>query len=231
MLKFVLLACVIGYAAAGQYDQFAEYTNDNPNRNNNRGLRQDVCDITRPDILGPYYKPNAPIRPLAVNGDWASLCYNVPAHDRLFLNGTIRRLQTGQGCQGQAVRALMDIWSADFNGVYSNISPQSPDYGCRLRIYTDNSGYYQFDSIYPGRYDDGGYRPAHIHFRITPVDANNRPVGPIFTTQLYFAEDTYLGPNDSCQRCGSSNPSQIAPLQHNGDYKSFFGTWDVVLAA
>ncbi len=47
-------------------------------------------------------------------------------------------------------------------------------------------------------YDDNGYRPAHIHFKIS-VEGY-----PQFVTQLYFNQDYYLAPRDSCQRCKMS---------------------------
>jgi protocatechuate 3,4-dioxygenase beta subunit len=46
-------------------------------------------------------------------------------------------------------------------------------------------------------YDDGGYRPAHIHFNITAEGY------PELITQLYFNQDYYLAPRDSCERCKS----------------------------
>ena len=48
-------------------------------------------------------------------------------------------------------------------------------------------GFYSFATIYPGRYDDNGYRPSHIHYKITPVNHLNRPIGESLVTQVYFA--------------------------------------------
>ncbi|OQV21850.1 putative Peroxisomal N(1)-acetyl-spermine/spermidine oxidase [Hypsibius exemplaris] len=112
----------------------------------------------------------------------------------------------------------------------SSHAPGSKDYTCRSRVYTRDDGTYSVSSIFPGRYDDSGYRPAHIHFKITPVDRFNRPNGATFTTQLYFEDDHYLLPVDSCKHCGSDEPTLIACVQHVDDIKTYVGHWDVLLA-
>lgn len=83
------------------------------------------CKLTKADVLGPYYKKGAPLK--QVKSDYPPVCANSPANDRLFLNGTIRLVAPSQPC-GKPTRALLDIWHADCNGVYSNTSPNSPDY-------------------------------------------------------------------------------------------------------
>ncbi|XP_055344632.1 uncharacterized protein LOC129592588 [Paramacrobiotus metropolitanus] len=186
------------------------------------------CRVTTKDILGPYYKRNAPVVSFD-SRNIPQICANTPAQDRLFLNGTIRVQKSASDC-GVGTRAFLDIWQANSDGVYSSTSMQSKDYTCRIRFFTDDNGFFSLTSIFPGRYDDGGYRPAHIHFMITPVDRNNQPTGTTLTTQLYFAEDFYLSPRDSCQICGSGQPSQIAHVEHIGDIKSFTGSWDILLS-
>ena len=48
---------------------------------------------------------------------------------------------------------------------------------------TDKEGRFYIETMFPGRYlDAGGYRPAHIHFKIAPVSNKYDPL----TTQLYF---------------------------------------------
>ncbi|GAU88641.1 hypothetical protein RvY_01300 [Ramazzottius varieornatus] len=184
--------------------------------------------VTSGDVLGPYYKPNAPLRPSGPNVP--HLCENLPNNFRIFLNGTVRMADASGSCgSGRPVKALLDIWQADNNGEYGNISPSSPDYSCRARMYTDNKGFYSFSTIYPGRYDDGGYRPSHIHYKITPVNANNKPIGESLVTQVYFTGDYYLSPRDSCGRCGSGQPSQIVHVENIYDIQTFVGSWDILL--
>jgi len=86
-------------------------------------------------------------------------------------------------------------------------------------------GYFNFRTRMPGRYDDDGYRPAHIHFKVTPRDASYDPL----VTQLYFFGDSYLGVNDSCARCHSGDPTLQARVVHNRDIKTYEGSWNVVM--
>jgi protocatechuate 3,4-dioxygenase beta subunit len=37
---------------------------------------------------------------------------------------------------------------------------------CRAITFSDSNGGYHYTSIFPGRYDDGGYRPAHVHYNV-----------------------------------------------------------------
>jgi len=214
----IAFAAVVVLVQAGSYDQHFQRSGE---------VKNPTCAPTAKDILGPYYKPNAPLQPNGPNVP--QICKNTPAFDRLYLNGTIKLSQSPSDC-GKPTKALLDIWHADETGVYSDTSPSSKDFGCRTKVYTRDDGSFSLTSIFPGRYDDGGYRPAHIHFKITPVDKSNNPIGNTLTTQLYFAEDYYLSPRDSCGHCSSGQPSLISHVQHVNDIKSYVGSWDVILA-
>ena len=48
------------------------------------------------------------------------------------------------------------------------------------------------------------------------------------TTQLYFAGDPYLPPNDSCGSCTSEDPDRQVALARGKDGVEH-GTWRVVL--
>ena len=48
-------------------------------------------------------------------------------------------------------------------------------------------------------------------------------------TQIYFAGDPYLAPNDSCTTCGSDDPARIIALIP-GDVTNF-GRVDITLAS
>ncbi|XP_055354219.1 chlorocatechol 1,2-dioxygenase-like [Paramacrobiotus metropolitanus] len=187
------------------------------------------CMITTPDVLGPYYKPSAPLFNATIPSDLPSVCFNNPAHTRLFVNGTVHVVDTEGNPCGKPAFALMDVWQADANGEYSDIRMDKPDYWCRTRFTTTKDGFFSLSTVFPGRYNDDGYRPAHLHFRITLIDENGQLIGTTLTTQLYFERDFYLPPNDSCQRCGSRNPSQRIIVNNDVDIKTFTGTWNVFL--
>ncbi|CAF1281966.1 unnamed protein product [Didymodactylos carnosus] len=177
-------------------------------------LCQNACTLTQPDILGPYWIPGSPTKKDAV-------CDNLPAHDVLVLTGRV--LDFDSKCGKGISNVKLDIWQANMQGVYS-AGKSSADWYCRAIIFPDNDGNFKISTLFPGRYDDGGYRPAHIHFNVTA------PGYPQLVTQLYFKQDTYLSPRDSCQRCRSDSQSLIATVTHVNDIKTYVGNWDIVLS-
>jgi protocatechuate 3,4-dioxygenase beta subunit len=67
-----------------------------------------------------------------------------------------------------------------------------------------------------------GYRPAHIHLKISHPDYKT------VVTQLYFKDDPYLWPNDACgSGCRSNDLLRIIALVNDGGVLS--GTFDIVL--
>ena len=71
------------------------------------------------------------------------------------------------------------------------------------------------------------WRPAHIHFTVSAPGLT--PV----TTQLYFADDPYLAPNDACGTCNSGDPTQIIPMNEETNEAGEsvqVGWFDIVLA-
>ncbi len=130
-----------------------------------------VCVPTTADILGPYYRPNAPFRSdLTISGDPGSI---------LNFQGTVQ----DENCNPIA-NAIVDVWQANSNALYDGTTP---DFKYRARFQTSGSGQYAFRSIKPGWYLNGAqYRPAHIHFRVT------KPGYMELITQLYFQGDPYI---------------------------------------
>lgn len=135
------------------------------------------CTYTNDNILGPYYRPGAPLRTNLVESGMGGT--------RLVVRGRVM----GQGCKSGLADAVLDVWQADSEGRYDNDghAPLDPKrYVLRGRLLTDGDGRYEFATIIPGRYLNGGqYRPAHIHVRLAA--AGHRPL----TTQLYFEGDPY----------------------------------------
>jgi len=169
-----------------------------------------ACAVTASDVLGPYYQAGAPSK----RGE---ICASNPAYDRLRLTGQVQK----QDC-ASPLPATMDLWQADEAGVYS---PGGTDFSCRSVITTDENGFYSFLTRMPGRYDDDGYRPAHIHLKIVPRDTKYAPL----VTQVYFVNDAYLGKNDSCGVCHSGDPTLQALVIHRADIKTYEGNWNIVL--
>jgi len=137
---------------------------------------------TTSDILGPFYRPAAPIRSNLI----------IPGSDGNILNlaGTI---YDNDGTTPLS-NTLIEIWHASEKGEYDNTSP---DYRYRGALKTNKNGKYKFKTVMPPPYkaDAVHYRPAHIHFRISSDKKQD------LITQIYFKGDQYL----------EKDPSSAAP--------------------
>lgn len=161
------------------------------------------CLETEDNILGPFYRANAPFRTeLATAADG----------QLLVVQGTV----SGRAAVCTALSgALLDIWQADSAGAYDNTSEA---FLYRGRLNADSSGAYAFQTILPGRYLNGNeYRPRHIHLRVSAPDH------VLLTTQLYFEGDPFLS-SDPFVR-----PSLVVPLEQKAD--ALHARFDIVLAA
>jgi len=97
--------------------------------------------------------------------------------------------------------AIVDVWHANTQGLYSYFDSSQSAFNLRRRIVTDAQGRYRAHSIVPSGYGcpaDGptqacldqlgrhGQRPAHIHFFISAPGYRH------LTTQINLAGDEYL---------------------------------------
>ena len=106
------------------------------------------CETTT-DILGPYYRPNAPIRSdLRIP--------NAPGQP-ITLSGIIKH----KDCKTPLKNACVELWHCDGKGVYDN---DSPAFNYRAKTYCDEKGNYSFKTILPVPYGvgDGTTRSAEI---------------------------------------------------------------------
>ncbi len=160
------------------------------------------CEETEDNILGPFYRPNAPFR--TVLGTQAD-------GETLIISGRVMGLGACERLSG----ALVDVWAADADGAYDN---GSPEFRFRGRMETDAFGYYQFQTVLPGRYLNGAeFRPRHIHFRVSA------PGHVLLTTQLYFDGDPFIAADPFV------HPKLVVPLgpAFDADWRAYF---DIVLA-
>jgi protocatechuate 3,4-dioxygenase beta subunit len=121
---------------------------------------------------------------------------------------------------------MLDVWQANHLGRYDNDDPNTPPkkgvYRYRARMNSDEQGYYEFETIHPGRYQLGRnvWRPAHIHFQVSVRGYET------LTTQLYFKGDPFNAKDRFIHR------SLIIDLQKRragrGHYE--FGVFHIVLA-
>ena len=97
-----------------------------------------ACKPTQPDALGPFYKPDAPLRTRVGEG--------------YLLTGIVKSSETCSPVSG----ARLEFWLAGPNGQY--------DDNHRAAVFSDPSGRYQFESNFPPPYSG---RPSHIHIRVS----------------------------------------------------------------
>jgi len=140
------------------------------------------CETTT-DILGPFYRPNAPVR-----SDMR--IKNAPGQ-LIMLSGQVKH----KDCTTPLKNACVEIWHCDAEGVYDN---ESPEFLYRAKAFCDDQGNYSFRTILPIPYQvgSGRYRPAHYHMMISA------PGYQSLITQLYFAGDKHLSKDSS-----SSSPA------------------------
>ena len=139
------------------------------------------CETTT-DILGPFYRPNSPVRNnLVIHGGLGQL---------VELSGIIKH----KDCTTPYKNAKIELWHCDDKGIYDNTSNE---YLFRATNYSDDKGLYSFKTVMPVPYGVGNsMRPAHFHLMITA-----KGYQPL-VTQLYFAGDAYLSKDSS-----SSSPN------------------------
>jgi len=122
--------------------------------------------------------------------------------------------------------AILDIWQADHDGRYDNDDAAKPPakgvYVNRTRVLTDETGYYEYETIHPGAYKIGpdAWRPAHIHYLVRKAGYTN------LVTQLYFKGDKFNAKDEFIKA------SLIVTLEEakvNGTAIEM-GVFDVVLA-
>jgi protocatechuate 3,4-dioxygenase beta subunit len=126
------------------------------------------CETTS-DILGPYYRPDSPVRNnLVIKGEKGTL---------IELSGLIKH----DDCKTPYKNAKVELWHCDSNAQYDNASDE---FRFRGTTFSDDKGHYSFNTIVPVPYgDEKVMRPAHFHLMITAE--GYQP----FVTQLYFAGD------------------------------------------
>lgn len=134
------------------------------------------CETTT-DILGPFYRPDSPVRnDLIIQGEQGTL---------VELSGIIKRAD----CITPHQKAKIELWHCGSDGVYDNTSDK---YLYRGTTYCDAKGHYSFKTILPVPYDAGGaIRPAHFHLMITAEGY------PPLVTQLYFSGDANITKDSS----------------------------------
>jgi protocatechuate 3,4-dioxygenase beta subunit len=168
---------------------------------------------TASNVLGPFYIPGAP---------FLEAPYDLAGADEpgepLFVSGTVTSGDTGRPLAG----AVLDLWQADDDRLYSIQDPSKDPFHLRGRIRVRDDGRYAFRTVTPPPYEipkDGPvgtlltslgrhhFRPAHLHVKAA-ADQHEE-----LTTMIFMAEDPWL-PDDTI---GAVKESLIADLVRHSD--------------
>jgi catechol 1,2-dioxygenase len=136
--------------------------------NAGNGTFEGDCETTD-DILGPFYRPNAPER--------ENMTSKTLEGSRIRVKGKV----FGDDCKTVLKDAVVEIWHCNTLGEYDN---KSPEFNQRAKWTTRADGAYSFLTIVPGKYLNGElYRPSHIHFRVSAKGYKE------LVSQIYFKGD------------------------------------------
>jgi catechol 1,2-dioxygenase len=164
-------------------------------------------------LLGSSFRPDAPFR--------AKISPPNEPGRILVIKGRVWGFDTKEPLG----RAKMDIWHANAVGRYDyedlTGQAQQGDFINRARLYCDQNGYYEFETIHPGAYQTSlaVWRAPHIHFRVRYVGYTT------LVTQLFFKGDPYQNVDPYIK---SSLITDLQEKQSNGlGYEE--GVFDIVL--
>lgn len=165
---------------------------------------------TTTDILGPFYRPNAPFR----------TNLNPPGYQgKVFhFSGSIYKSDG----KTPFADALVEIWQCDEHEVYDNTSD---DFEYRASQKTKSNGKYNFTTTHPIPYrfspDSPNYRPAHIHMRISGEKQQD------LITQVYFKNDPHLDKDAYASSPEAINRILPISVSNSGEERVQF---DIVMA-
>ena len=135
------------------------------------------CQTTS-DILGPFYRPDSPVRNnLVIEGTEGPI---------VELSGVVRH----KDCKTPYKNAKVELWHCDAQQVYDNHTDEYRYRGC---TYCDEQGNYKFTTQMPVPYPvgDGTIRPAHFHLMVSAAGYQS------LITQIYFTGDPHLEEDSS----------------------------------
>ena len=176
-------------------------------------MRPSAPGMTDSNVEGPFFTAGAPrIEPGADGVAHLPMRPDEPG-DRLVFTGVVRST-AGEPLPG----AVLDVWQADGQGLYSGFAPGPPEWNLRGRVATGADGRFTIGTVVPLAYDIPGephtarvlellglepHRPAHIHVKVER--SGHAPL----TTQVYFAGDRWL----EHDVVGAARPSLVTKLE------------------
>jgi len=166
------------------------------------------------DILGPYHHAGAPFR--------GKVTPPLEPGELLVISGRVWGFDTKKPVNN----AVLDVWQADARGRYDMEEKSEltrSEFRNRIRLVTDETGYYEYETIKPAPYGvgrGGPMRPAHIHY-MTQAPGSRKLI-----PQLYFKGDPHIQRDPTASRSNLVIETKQVKNE-NGTYMA--GWFDVVL--
>jgi catechol 1,2-dioxygenase len=191
----------------------------------------ETTEGTDSNVEGPFYIAGAPLLDADGRTPVLPMRPEEPG-DRLLFTGAVR------STSGAALpSAVIDIWQADGDGLYSRFAPDLPEWNLRGRIRCDSDGNFAVTTVVPAAYDIPQHphtnrvldllslkphRPAHLHCKV------GAPGHRELTTQVYFAGDPWLDQDV----VGAAKPSLVTELEKvtDTDNHAYRCRFDFILA-
>jgi catechol 1,2-dioxygenase len=167
---------------------------------------------TEATVLGPFYRPGAPLREFG-----ASIVLGDVGGEPAVVSGRVL------GTEGAPIAgALLDVWQTAPNRLYDTQDPGQPPFNLRGRFHTDEAGRYRFVTVRPVDYTVPGdgpvgallratgrhnWRAAHIHAIVSA------PGHRTVTTHIFDAASAYLGSDTVF----GVRPSLVREFRRNDD--------------
>ncbi|MFM9944820.1 MAG: hypothetical protein ACKVQB_06260 [Bacteroidia bacterium] len=171
----------------------------------NEGNFKGDCKTTN-DILGPFYRENAPVR--------NDLTFANQSGNNILLKGNVFK----NDCVTPIKDATIEIWHCNIKGEYDN---DTNEFRNRAQWLTNEKGEYSFITILPGKYLNGAlYRPSHIHFRITAKGYKE------IVSQIYFKGDPHIAKDEwASDKKAIHRILEIVPEDTKGGFTIFFNIY------
>lgn len=182
-----------------------------------------VGGVTESTVLGPFYVPNSPERPLG-----ASIVEQDGSGDPARVSGRVVD-ERGEPIAG----AVLDVWQNADTGSYAVQDPGQPPTNLRGRFRTGTDGRYWFWSVRPTDYSipaDGPvgamleatgrhpWRPAHLHLIVSAPGHSTVTTHFFDDRSRYLDSDAVFGVKPSLithyEEHGPGDPGGPGPVPH-----------------
>ena len=173
---------------------------------------------TESTVLGPFYRPGAPARPMGASTGRPQ--DGSPALVSGRVTDTAGRPLAG---------ASLDVWQCSSNGLYDTQDPGQPPFNLRGVFVTGADGRFEFRTVRPVSYPiptDGPvgellraagrhqWRAAHIHAIVSAPGHHSVTTHIFDADNQYLASDAVFGVKDSLVRlfrpAGSRDPADVS---------------------